>query len=475
MSAALSGHEPSPPDAGAPAMPEIARARLDRPALTGAFERRASTHWFARRPEPVDDAEARFAELLAMPRTGKTVAYLHIPFCANHCLFCGFYRHSARGDFSARYTASLVADLALHADRPAIASGPVHAVYLGGGTPTALTARDLFTLIQAVRCHLPLAPDCEITVEGRIHGFDDEKVIACLDAGANRFSIGVQSFDTALRQRLGRKADRARAERFMADLVAHDRAAVVCDLIYGLPGQTLETWLDDVQTVADLGLDGVDLYALTRIPDSPLDKSIAKGALPPAADLGQQAERYAAGRALLDASGWRQLSQAHWARTPRERNLYNHLIKAQATGLAFGAGAGGGLAGHRYAVEADVDAYAAAIAQGTKPLSFLFRPMAGADWRGAIAATLETGRIAPARIARLAGPDRGERLTAALAPLLDHWQAARLIAPAPGGYALTAAGWFWQTNLIAGLQQIMVGLDDRPDAAPSTQETRSHG
>lgn len=451
-------------------IPDAARARIGGDPLTDAFPERRGSHWFARRPLPVDDPVATWEAVSRIPRSGKTVAYLHVPFCDNHCLFCGFYRHSARDGFSASYAASLVRDLQSEADRPAQATGPIHAVYLGGGTPTALDAADLHAVITAARASLPLAPDCEITVEGRVHGFDDEKVLACLDAGANRFSIGIQTFDTALRHRLGRKADRATAERFLATLRAHDRAAVICDLIYGLPGQTLESWRADVRTAIDLELDGVDLYALTLVPQSPLALSIDKGALPAAPPLPEQARFYGAGLDLLDAAGWRHLSQAHWARTSRERNLYNQFVKEQAACLAFGAGAGGLLAGHRYRLEPDEAAYRRRIAADEKPLAALFAPAPEPPARAAIAASLESGRIAPERLASLAGAGFAARL----APLLDHWTEVGLVTPAPGGVALTRAGWFWQPNLIGALMALTrdetTESKTPPDPTPATRK-----
>jgi len=446
-------------------IPEAARARLGGDPLTEAFARRQGSHWFARRPQPVEDPAATWRTLMRTTRTGKTVAYLHVPFCDTHCLFCGFYHHGAGEGFSAPYAAALVADLERDASLPAVASGPVHAVYLGGGTPTALSAADLHAVITAARQHLPLAPDCEITVEGRVHGFDDQKIAACLEAGANRFSIGIQTFDTAMRHRLGRKADRDGAVRVLADLVARDRAAVICDLIYGLPDQTLESWREDVRTVIALGLDGVDLYALTLVPHSPLGQAVEKGTLPPVPGLTDQARLYGAGLDLLDAAGWRHVSQAHWARTPRERNLYNQAVKERASCLAFGAGAGGLLAGHRYRLEGDEADYRRRIAAAEKPLAALFAAVPEPPGRAAVAASLESGHITPERLETQAG----HGFAARLAPLLDHWTEAGLVAPAPGGVALTPAGWFWQPNLIAALMALVP--DDA--SAPDTNEGAS--
>lgn len=237
---------------------------------------------------PESEIQRVWADLQQQPRSGQAVMYLHVPFCANHCLFCGFYRNKWREDYSAPYADALIKELELEARSISSLSGPINAVYFGGGTPTALHAKDLARVIRRIRELYPLSADCEITVEGRIFHFDDDKISACLDAGANRFSTGVQSFDTKTRQRQGRKATRDEALRFFEGLRDRNRAAIVCDLILGLPYQTEEIWKSDLKTVVDLELDGVDLYTLAVFPGSPLSKAIEKGACQPASPLPTQ-------------------------------------------------------------------------------------------------------------------------------------------------------------------------------------------
>ena len=189
------------------------------------------------------DFEATLEPLLAEPRTGKTVAYIHVPFCETHCLYCGFYNKAYREDESRIYADALIQELRLWRGRPGQDAGPVHAVYMGGGTPTALQADDLRRILKEVRAVLPLANDCEITVEGRLSNFGPDKMEACFEGGANRFSLGVQSFDTEIRQAMGRVSDRDTLIRQLQLLQSYDQAAVIVDLIYGFPMQTMERWL----------------------------------------------------------------------------------------------------------------------------------------------------------------------------------------------------------------------------------------
>ena len=128
------------------------------------------------------DAERTLDGLLDTPRKDKTLAYLHVPFCETRCLYCLFYQNPYKEEAVSRYAKALVKEIELWSDRAAVTSHPVHAVYFGGGTPTAFSPDDLRLVIGAVKKYLPLANDCEITVEGRIHGFIDEKIEAALEA-----------------------------------------------------------------------------------------------------------------------------------------------------------------------------------------------------------------------------------------------------------------------------------------------------
>lgn len=133
--------------------------------------------------------------------------------------------------------------------------------------------------------------------------------------------------------------------RLWKALVKRDRAAVVCDLLFGLPGQDAQTRGEDLAIARDIGLDGVDLYALNVLPNTPLGKAVENGrtTVPSPAE---RRDLYLQGCDFMDDAGWRCISNSHWGRTTRERNLYNLLIKQGADCLAFGSGAGGSINGY---------------------------------------------------------------------------------------------------------------------------------
>ncbi|MCL0042604.1 radical SAM protein [Thermodesulfovibrionales bacterium] len=133
----------------------------------------------------------------------KRAVYIHIPFCQTRCLYCGFFQNFLSKELENTYIDKLIMDLRMSAGAPFINSHPIHAVYLGGGTPSALSGANIKRLLQTINECLYLANDCELTFESRIHDFDDEKLQRCIEGGINRFSLGVQSFNTKVRRSMG--------------------------------------------------------------------------------------------------------------------------------------------------------------------------------------------------------------------------------------------------------------------------------
>ena len=456
-------------------------------AVSGAGERRSLEKYFAREgADPLsrafdgkiavhpgvggcmvapDAVEENLERLLDTPRSRDSVAYVHVPFCETHCLYCGFYNRGYSREESARYVDTLLRELRLWESRAAQRQGPVHAVYFGGGTPTALEASDLERLLKGVRAHLPLANDCEITVEGRLHNFGPEKMEACLAGGANRFSLGVQSFNTKIRQSMGRLADRDEVFRRLERLTGYNQAAVIVDLIFGFPMQSMDIWLDDIAAACSAGLDGMDCYQLNVYDRTPLGRAIREGRLPPAADIPMQSAMFAAGVQALEKAFYRRLSLTHWARTSRERNLYNLKVKGSANCLAFGPGAGGNLGGWFYMNEGSYPKWIESVNAGRKAVTALVRPDRHFYFFRAVAAAMEQGWMDLAALEK----DHGVALQALLEPLLEQWSRAGLVEMREGVMVLTLAGQFWQVNL-SQLMQVREGRSLLPSGAGRRRE-----
>ena len=369
------------------------------------------------------------------------LAYLHIPFCANHCVFCGFYRNAWKDSQSSVYTDKIIEEMAAEAE-VRTGKGKTRAVYFGGGTPTALLTEDLVRLIRACYQYLPLAEDCEFTIEGRMSHFDLEKAQACIEAGANRISIGVQTFNTAIRRRLGRKHSGDEAFEYLAKLCELD-AVIVADLMFGLPNQTDEVWQNDIARAAELPLSGLDTYAFNLYPMLPINRMIEKGAFPTPPGFDIQADQYAYTVETLLEKGWEQVSNSHFAYPGRgERNRYNTLIKSDIPCLAFGSGAGGNFGGFSYQVQGDLESYLA-TPKGEKNIAFMSGHSPNKALLSKVQHDIETGRLNPLLF-------DGNK---AAQKLIAQWQEMQLFKEpdSDGLIRLNTSGRYWSPTLIRKL------------------------
>ena len=213
-------------------------------------------------------------------------AYVHIPFCVSKCWYCDFNSYAGLEPIFDDYVHALITEIERTASLfppyeggteggsdlegtpappggPSGASGPLDSVYFGGGTPTVLTARQLADILDTIRRTLRIAPDCEVTVEANPGTVDDAKLSALREAGFNRLSLGVQSFDDEFLQSIGRAHTSAQA----LDAYAAARKAgfenVGIDLMFALPGQTVEHWRETLDTAIELNPEHVSLYELS--------------------------------------------------------------------------------------------------------------------------------------------------------------------------------------------------------------------
>lgn len=419
--------------------------------LRHAFDRKSAVHAGAGGdPLPAEEALPTWQALSNKPdKSTKRTAYIHIPFCEGRCRFCGFYMNPFRKDESVRYIDALLEEIKLTSERPAVTSHPIHAVYLGGGTPTALEPDDLKRLLKGIVCMLPLSNDCEITVEGRVHNFGLEKMEACVEGGANRFSIGVQTFNTKIRQQMGRIEERINVLEMLQNLCALDQGAVIIDLIYGFPEQTMEIWKEDLRTLMEeTNLDGADLYQLNIFRGGALSEAIEDGKMAPAADIPTQADMFAMGRKMMINARWRRLSMCHWGRTTGERNRYNSYTRYGALCIPLGSGAGGRLHGHYFFQEGDLKTYYQRVKAGEKPVATAIRLPDDTSLFRNLVGQLEEGAVNFARL----GKEHNIDLEKIFSPILEQWEKTGLVRlPGDGWMELTIAGEFWNVNLAQAL------------------------
>lgn len=301
-----------------------------------------------------------------------TALYIHIPFCNLRCTYCGFFKNRAVDAEVIAYVDALLAEFRMLKEKGVWKHRTVTAVFFGGGTPSVLSGDQVRRIMDAVRDTGALEPDCEVTFESSIYDMDDRKFAACLDAGINRFSFGVQTFGTEERRALGRPDTREQVEERLRFFAASG-ARIIIDLIYGLPGQTEEMLAEDIRTGISCGIAGMDLYKLQILPNSPLAKAIAEGRTECDRSDGHLRALYLSAAALLEKEGCRRLSVCHWAVREDEESRYNTVVKNGTDLVAAGAFCGGRMGRYSYMKMPAVPRYIQLAEQGNWPVMGLRR------------------------------------------------------------------------------------------------------
>ncbi|MDR2136436.1 MAG: radical SAM family heme chaperone HemW [Treponema sp.] len=287
--------------------------------------------------------------------------YVHVPFCRSFCDYCDFYSVRAGAEDRAlldRYLGVLAADARRIFEEFPPAAVPT--VYIGGGTPSVLGAEGISRLLAALS-GLPEGPEGrELTVEANPESLDAEFLRACRDAGANRLSLGVQSFSPRLRalvHREGRAEAVCRALDLAAEFFPRSFSA---DLLSGLPGQDEEALLGDIARLLGFGPAHVSLYALSLEEGTPLWDRAAE--LPPQ----DRADRlWISGRDALEGAGYRQYEVSSFSPPGRE-SRHNMRYWGMKNWLALGPSGSGTLiddregAGLRLSWPADLETWLAA-------------------------------------------------------------------------------------------------------------------
>ena len=219
---------------------------------------------------PADEPVAAFMNpgrirLAALPPLS---IYVHFPWCVRKCPYCDFNSHEWKGGGALPETAYLDALRAdLESALPLIWGRRVHTVFIGGGTPSLLSAAGLDRLLSDLRALVPLDADAEITLEANPGTFEAAKFASFRASGVNRLSIGVQSFDDAALQALGRIHDGREARRAL-EIARATFDNFNLDLMYALPGQTLDGCRADVETALSYAPPHLSLYHLTLEPNT---------------------------------------------------------------------------------------------------------------------------------------------------------------------------------------------------------------
>ena len=271
--------------------------------------------------------------------------YVHIPFCLSKCNYCDFNTYEGITPLIPDFVEALSNEIRLwgaHLDRPEVSS-----VFFGGGTPSYLPSRDVCGLLGTIRDATSVIDDAEITLEANPDDVSDEKAKAWLDAGFNRISIGVQSFDDGLLASLSRRHTANAACEAVETARRVGFSNISIDLMFGLPNQTLEQWSNTVKRAVELEIQHLSIYGLQIEPGTPLHRDVRVGTMPrPDDDLA--AEMYETVMDSLSNAGYEHYEISNWAQ-PGRRSLHNLAYWQNRPYLGVGPGAHSSLYNRRFA------------------------------------------------------------------------------------------------------------------------------
>jgi putative oxygen-independent coproporphyrinogen III oxidase len=318
---------------------------------------------------------------MTTPAPAAPGLYIHVPFCASKCPYCDFYSITS-ADLIPAYLSALGKEAQIYGGTgfpawaaPAETCGYTNtpfpafdSLYIGGGTPSWLSEAHLAELFAIVRRHFTFTSDAEITLEANPDDLTPEKLAFYLDLGVNRLSLGVQSFDEAALRFLGRRHS-ARQTAAAIDLI---RAAGLnnlgLDLMYGLPGQTLQAWRRTLETALSFAPEHLSCYQLTLSPDTPLGRRAATGEVTLPEEETQRRLFLLTGE-FLTARDYLHYEVANFARGQKHICRHNLKYWTHVPYLGLGPGAHSFQAGRRWWNFASVKQYCAALAAGRAPLA----------------------------------------------------------------------------------------------------------
>lgn len=377
-------------------------------------------------------------------RQGKPALglYIHIPFCKTKCAYCDFYSLAHSEEKMDAYMAALLRHLEEVA--PRAAGMQVDTVYFGGGTPSYLSAARLCRILQTVLRRYDVARDAEITLEANPDSAGDWKELRRLRrAGFNRLSLGVQSTDDALLRRIGRVHTYEQVQQAVTAARKAKFTNLSLDLIYGLPGQTMEDWQRTLADAVALGPEHLSCYGLKLEEGTPLWQQRQTLTLP---DDDAQADMYLYTVAALGEMGYEQYEISNFAKSGKasRHNLKYWRMEEYA---GFGPGAHSDFGGVRYGYVRDIDSYIAGrlVLSESETDSTLAR-----DYEY-VMLSLRTA----AGIDRQTFEKRYRQRFQPMETLFEQYEKAGLASRTEGGWRLTPKGFLVSNSIIAALQEAL--------------------
>ena len=292
--------------------------------------------------------------------------YIHIPFCHQICNYCDFNKFYFKNQPVDEYIEALGKEIALATQKNPESFRHIETIFLGGGTPTALSPQQLDKLLTLIHTYIPMNSVTEFTSEANPDELSSEKLQVLFDGGVNRLSMGVQSFDQGLLQKIGRTHSNEHVYETinLAKKIGFQNISI--DLMYGLPGQSMVQWKDSLEKALALDLPHFSAYSLIVEPKTIFYNQYAKGKrLLPTEDL--DADMYEVLLQQMELHGLQQYEISNFAK-PGYHSEHNKIYWDNDEYAGFGAGAHGYLAGIRYSNHGPLKKYMETVLAGEIPI-----------------------------------------------------------------------------------------------------------
>lgn len=291
--------------------------------------------------------------------------YIHIPFCHQICNYCDFNKVFFKNQPVDEYIEAVGKEIAMAKSNTPEQFKHIETIFIGGGTPTALSPNQISRLLHLINEHIGTHP-IEFTSEANPDELTFEKLQALKNGRVNRLSLGVQSFDSGLLQRLGRTHSNENVYETIANAKKVGFENISIDLMYGLPGQTLEQWKDTLDKALELNLPHYSAYSLIVEPKTVFYIQYSKGKLQLPTEE-HEAIMYELLMEQMEKRGIHQYEISNFAIKGFE-SVHNKIYWDNDEYAGFGAGAHGYLNGVRYSNHGPIKKYLQAIDQGVLPI-----------------------------------------------------------------------------------------------------------
>ena len=301
----------------------------------------------------------------ALDKSERTFhAYIHVPFCVARCGYCDFNTYTSdelNGDLRSGFDQFLIKEIEASADVIQDSGYPARelsTVFFGGGTPSLFTAGQFGNVLTALQERFGIAADAEVTTEANPESTSAKWLSELRGHGVNRLSMGVQSFDEEVLAVL----ERGHSKDHVGPLVSEAKDLgyeVSVDLIYGAPGESLESWKSTLLSALELGTDHISAYSLIVEPGTKLERKIRKGEVP-ATDEDLNAAKYELATEMMASAGLSWYEVSNWGKPSRHNSAY----WASQDWWGYGPGAHSHLAGNRFWNQKHPASYQSALNEG---------------------------------------------------------------------------------------------------------------